>query len=195
MAHAERARAERRFNDVRRLANSFMFEIHDAIENLPGSTPARRLLVERALEYLDRLTQEAGDDPSLQRELAMAYQKVGDVQGYPYTANLGDTAGALQSFRKALAIREALSTQNPADRQLRREWAVNYGLIADTLAKAGDTTGALENIRQAQTHFEALSAQDPANAENHRDLSVSYIKIGGVVAQSGDSSQALKNYR
>lgn len=80
VAEAERARAERRFNDVRKLANSFMFEFHDAIEKLPGSTSARELVVKRALEYLDSLAQEAGDDSALQRELATAYAKVGYVQ-------------------------------------------------------------------------------------------------------------------
>ena len=39
---ARRARrAEQRFDDVRRLANAFLFDVHDAIRDLPGSTPAR----------------------------------------------------------------------------------------------------------------------------------------------------------
>src|SRR5205085_1815355 len=97
-------KAERRFNDIRKIANSFLFEFHDAIENLPGSTPARKLVVSKALEYLDKLAQEAGNDASLQRELAGAYEKVGDVQGNPYKANLGNSSGALESYRKALAI-------------------------------------------------------------------------------------------
>ena len=37
------------------LANAFLFEIHDAIRDLPGSTPARQLLVSKGLEYLDKL--------------------------------------------------------------------------------------------------------------------------------------------
>src|SRR5689334_4869626 len=37
IAVRERARAERRFNDVRKLANSFLFEFDEAIKNLPGS--------------------------------------------------------------------------------------------------------------------------------------------------------------
>jgi serine/threonine protein kinase len=60
VARAERARAEAALADVRKLANAFIFDVHDAIEKLPGSTPARRMVVERALEYLDRL---AGDAP------------------------------------------------------------------------------------------------------------------------------------
>ena len=88
-------RAERRFNDVRRLAHTFMFDIHDAIAKLPGSTEARRLLVTNALEYLDSLASEAGGDPALERELATAYEKMADVLGRPSTPNLGDVHGAL----------------------------------------------------------------------------------------------------
>lgn len=58
-ARQERDKAEHRFNQVRKLANSVVFELHDSIENLPGSTPARELLVGRALEYLDSLADEA----------------------------------------------------------------------------------------------------------------------------------------
>ena len=104
-AERQRARAERRFADVRRLANSFLFEFHDAVAPLSGSTPARRLVVTKALEYLDSLAKEATGDRALQHELAAAYDRVGDVQGNPTTPNIGDAAGALDSYRKAEAIR------------------------------------------------------------------------------------------
>jgi tetratricopeptide (TPR) repeat protein len=100
--------AERRFEEVRSLARSVVYEIHDAIAPLPGSTPARELLVRRALVYLDALAAEAEDNRELQLELAGAYMKIGDVQGLPYRPNLGDMPGALTSYRKALQIVESL---------------------------------------------------------------------------------------
>jgi hypothetical protein len=78
-------RAQRRFGDVRKLANSLLFEFDDAIRDLPGSTPARQLLVQHALQYLDGLSSESAGDRRLRRELADAYQKVADVQGNPFT--------------------------------------------------------------------------------------------------------------
>jgi tetratricopeptide (TPR) repeat protein len=99
--------AERRFDEVRGLARAVVFDIHDAIAPLPGSTPARELLVRRALVYLDNLAREASDNTPLAMELARAYIKVGDVQGRPYQSNLGDTAGARASYAKALAIATA----------------------------------------------------------------------------------------
>ena len=102
-ARAEQARAERRFNDVRKLANRVLFEYHDAIKVLPGATKARELLVRDALEYLDGLAGEADNDPTLQRELAAAYERVGDVRGAPAgSGTLGDIPGALESYRKGI---------------------------------------------------------------------------------------------
>src|SRR5882724_5488828 len=108
IAAANERRAEERFNDVRKLANSLMFELHDSIQDLPGATVARKLIVERAVEYLDSLVQESHGDPSLQRELAAAYKRFGDVQGGPFAANIGDTTAALKSYQKALEIRQSL---------------------------------------------------------------------------------------
>ena len=59
-ANEQRILAERRFEQVRRLADSLMFEIHDSVKDLAGSTPTRRLIVSRALEYLDSLAHDAG---------------------------------------------------------------------------------------------------------------------------------------
>ena len=60
-----------------------VFDLHDAIANLPGSTKAREILVQHALRYLDSLSHEARDDWALEHELAVAYAKIGDVQGRP----------------------------------------------------------------------------------------------------------------
>jgi signal transduction histidine kinase len=72
IANAERARAERRFNDVRKLARDLIFEVHDSIEHLTGATAARKLIVEDALSYLNNLSRESAGDISLQEELATA---------------------------------------------------------------------------------------------------------------------------
>ena len=195
LARAERAKAERRFNDVRKLANSFLFEFHDAIEKLPGATPARELLVKRALEYLDSLAQEAHGDPSLQRELAMAYQKVGDLQGNPYGANLGNTSGALESYRKALRIRQALMATDPMNAEARAELATSHERMADMLWETGDPTAALKSYREALQIREVLSAADPTNAQIRRDLARSYDAISDALAKTGDQAGALAQAR
>ncbi|HET8647526.1 MAG TPA: serine/threonine-protein kinase, partial [Vicinamibacteria bacterium] len=115
VARAQRARAERRFADVRHLANAMLFDLYDKVRDLPGSTEARKELVTHALQYLDSLAGEVDGDPGLQRELAAAYRRIGDVQGQSGAANLGDPAAAAANYGKALALYERLALAAPGD--------------------------------------------------------------------------------
>jgi len=195
IAKIERAEAELRFNDVRRLANSFLFEFHDAIENLPGSTPARELVVKRALEYLDSLAQKSSSDPSLQRELATAYQRVADIQGNQYSAHSGDTEEALINYKKALAIREKLVAARPNDTDARRELADSCDKLGDVSELKGDLNGALEFYRRSLSIRTALSEENPTNALLRQDLAISLDSIGDTLLKTGDAQTALDNVR
>jgi serine/threonine protein kinase/tetratricopeptide (TPR) repeat protein len=194
IARAERARAERRFNDVRALANSLMFEIHDGISQLPGSTSVRELLVKKSLQYLDSLSQEASGDSSLQRELASAYDRVGDLQWSNEFANQGDSAGALQSYHKALAIRELLAAANPNDSKMQIELFDEYIRLADPLEASGDFAGALEDVRKIPSILEKVAAHtsDPTLLDRQAG---GYYYIGRILNEIGDPDGALENYR
>jgi eukaryotic-like serine/threonine-protein kinase len=183
--------AERRFNEVRQLANVYLFEFHDAIEKLPGATPARQLVVKRALEYLAGLSQEVSGDRALQRELAMAYLKVGDVQGRPGFPNLGDFAGALDSYRKALALRAPLLQAAPGDVELQREQANNLDRLGDALRMSGSLGAALEHYRQALALREPLAATAPPDDPARAELGTSLQRLADATALGGNRAEAL----
>ncbi len=165
IAAQERDRAERRFADVRRLSNAFLFEIAPKIERLEGSTEAREALVTRALEYLDSLARESGDDPQLQSELAAAYEKVGDLQGAPRRANLGDFSGAIASYEKARDVRRRLLEKNPEDFEQRHRLAAVLAALAYTRWWMSDVSGSLADSAQALEIYEPLVAERPASSE------------------------------
>jgi non-specific serine/threonine protein kinase/serine/threonine-protein kinase len=174
-ARAAEARAERRFAEVRKEANSNLFELNDAIKRLPGSTPARALLVRRALEYLDGLAKEKGTDAALRRELAEAYQKVGDVQaGSTEAGNLGQTAEALKSYGKAVVLREALAAEAPADPERRQELATTYSTKGRVLAMTGDVSGSLSDFRKALRLREELLGRTRRMRSFARPSAMSY---------------------
>jgi eukaryotic-like serine/threonine-protein kinase len=195
VARAERVRAERRFGDVRQLANAFLFDFHDSIADLEGSTPARKLIVTKGLEYLDRLAQDAGDRIDLRREIAAAYLKVGDVQGRPFTPNLGDTAGALASYRKAVALYESITGEAARDAAVRRDLAQAYVRLSDGLAAAGDTAGSLAFARKSLAIERAVSSAATATPAARRALVVSYTRVGDMLAATGDVAAALEHRR
>jgi eukaryotic-like serine/threonine-protein kinase len=192
VAIAERARAERRFNDVRKLANSFLFEFHDAIAPLVGSTPARKLVVEKALQYLDSLSGEGGNDLDLQKELATAYEKVGDVQGNPMQGNLGDTAGARSSYRKAYEIRRTIAARTPGDAASGLAFTGSSLRLADMTLMAGSPGEAAASYRDAKTTVEAILARDPSNAMARRQLSSIAGRLCSVLQAVGDDAGMLE---
>jgi non-specific serine/threonine protein kinase/serine/threonine-protein kinase len=192
VAQRERARAERRFNDVRKVANSLLFDVHDAIKDLPGATPARQVIVSKALEFLDGLARDSSGDLALQRELATAYERVGDVQGKARESSLGDSRSAMASYRKALALREAVAAATPRDQTILRELGPNYGRLSDLLFSNGDAAGALEYCRKAVQISEQSAAAPDAIRTDRVRLAAAYLDYGYKLALVGhDRAQGL----
>jgi tetratricopeptide (TPR) repeat protein len=177
----QQRRAERRFNDVRHLSNALLFEIAPRIERLEGSTEAREALVRRALEYLDSLGQESGNDPQLQGELAEAYEKVGEIQGAPRKPNLSDFSGALVSYAKANRIRQRLLEKHPNDFALRQRLAANFAAASFIREWTSDVTGSLEDSKKSLAIYDKLIGERPdsielqiATAETELDLALTH---------------------
>lgn len=152
---AQSRRAERRFNEVRTLAHSLLFDVYDSISGLPGSLRARRLLAGRAQQYLDSLERETAGDSGLTRELAESYLRLGDVLGSPYVANLGDTAGALLSFRKGVALLEREASRYPNADSLREQLSQAYTSLGRVLVRQGNAEEAISVLRRASAEAEA----------------------------------------
>jgi len=92
---------QQRMAQVRELSQSYLTDVLKEVSKLPGSMNARLLIVDRARRNLDQLLPDAPGDPELRRALAGAYLQLGDIQGRSFTVSLGDTNGALLSYRKA----------------------------------------------------------------------------------------------
>jgi eukaryotic-like serine/threonine-protein kinase len=187
--------AQRRFNDVRQLANSLIFEVHDSIKDLPGSTPARKIIVDRALQYLSSLAQESGGDPSLQRELASAYERVGLVQGHYLQNSLGDTQGSLLSYQKALELREKVAARS-SDWNDRLALAQGHRLLANQQWATGDNRSARENVSAAKRISEALNVTRPNDPQVLYELGFDY-EVAGDIGYPDDAGQvkSKEDYR
>lgn len=186
IARVQRVRAEQRFNDVRKLANSLIFEIHDSIEDLPGSTPARNLIVRQSLSYLDSLSRESAGDLSLQRELATAYEKIAKVQGYPGRANLGDAQGAIASSEKALAVRRNIAANNPSSVDDQLAVSADYRRTCTIQnSYAGVTATSLDNCYKALAINQDLHRRLPGNIKITSELAFTYRELGDIQAGNG----------
>ncbi|MDQ4123357.1 MAG: protein kinase [Acidobacteriota bacterium] len=196
-ASAAQIKAERRFNDVRKLANAVLFEYHDAIEELPKSTEIREKMLKDSLAYLDSLSAEAADDKELLRELGKAYEKVGTIQGNTYVSNVGETSAMLESYRKSLEIREKLAAMEPANHEFRRELANSLENLGDALHITGELRKALENYEKAREIIVELAAKDEKQWLYLARLHNNIANVQGFPGRSnlGDVRGATENYR
>ncbi len=192
IAQIERAKAERRFGDVRKLANSYLFEVFPEIQDLEGSLKAREKIVSTALEYLDSLSKEAAGDTDLQLELAMAYEKIGDVQGALSIANLGDIKAGLESGDKARQMREAVLANNPADLKNKDLLARNYQTAAQTLVWNIDTAQAAEYYEKAIKLRRELVAEKPESPDYQNRLAVALTFYAVIPIVNVENEKAAK---
>jgi tetratricopeptide (TPR) repeat protein len=194
IADAERARAEKHFASVRELADTFMFEVHDAISPLPGSTAARSLLVKTSLEYLNTLAAEAGDDPALQLDLANAYLKVGHVLGQSYASNEGRQGEALESYGKAAALAERIVAADPVDVAALRVWRDSLRARGLLILQFGETEEAVALSARAVDvagQVLAITADPLDESEVGRTLSVR----GTILGYAGRVEESVRDLR
>jgi serine/threonine protein kinase len=190
-AQAERARAEKRFNDVRKLANSYLFEVYPEIENLEGSLKAREKILTNALRYLDSLSNEAGGDLELQSELATAYEKIGDVLGAMNNSSLGNIQAGLDNYAKAGKLREAVLAAGPANTEAKEKLANNYYVTARTLWNNSQTAEAETAFEKALKLRRELVAAQPESAEMQNRLAVLLIDYGAIPVFNSQTEKAV----
>jgi tetratricopeptide (TPR) repeat protein len=192
--------AARRFEDVRRLAHTFLFDVHDAIQDLPGSTAARALIAKTGTEYLDRLAADSRGDPALALELAEGYDKIGDVEGNVASSNLGKPREAAESYRKALALSQSVLARRPTDRHARQVVATSHEGLGLLLAFQGKAAEGLEHYRAALQLRQALADSEPGNVELRLDLDRAYEDQGDILGGAsginlGRTEEARQAYR
>ncbi len=193
-AEMARANAERRFDQVRRMANVMLFDIHDAIEKLEGATPARKLLIENGLAYLDSLSNDASDDPELLFDLAEGYKRLAALQGIWTIGNLGDFAGALTSYRKAerLLMRRLENDVDPFE--TRQSLIGIYRGMADVEAKLGHQALAVETYEKQIRIADELGLSRQDSRPSQRLRYVGRMQLGKVLNEMGRPDASLAAY-
>jgi non-specific serine/threonine protein kinase/serine/threonine-protein kinase len=172
VARREQARAEQLSRDVRQLATSLIFKVHDAVMPLAGSTEVRRTIVNDALAHLERLEAQSGGDPALRLELAGAYQQIAGILGDPQRPNLGDRDGALKYYERARSMAAAMTGPGVSYDVVNRLATANHQISTLYFAK-GDRDKSLAAAREA---VDRATEYQRAHPDDHR--------AAGLVAQS-----------
>lgn len=178
VANQERKVAERRFAQVRQLANRFI-ELDNDIRGLPGSTKVRMQMVADSLQYLTSLGRDVHGDEDLALEIAYAYVRVAHAQGDPTSPNLGQFLEAKATLDKA---------ENSVDPVLRVDPNNRRGLfIATTIAHdrmaladvRGDKDEVLREGAAAASLVERFMKTGPTDPGDLYSMRYFYTNIAG----------------
>ncbi|MDZ4777886.1 MAG: serine/threonine-protein kinase [Alphaproteobacteria bacterium] len=107
-AEHSRAEAEQRFSEVRALSKFQIFDLYDALSQIPGTTETRFRLARVAQTYLDNLVHTPGTSEELRLEAAAGYIRLAEVQGVPTSPNLGDLDSARDNLQQADAMLQSI---------------------------------------------------------------------------------------
>jgi eukaryotic-like serine/threonine-protein kinase len=183
--------ASERLRQIRTIADTLVFEVHDAVRDLPGSTKARQVIVQTALRYLDSSLNSVAGDPAAQKELAKTYRRLGDVQGNAQGANLGDAASAMARYRQAVTLVDGVLQRDPRDLDAVAERLVLYERIGMLHAYTGQLRDAVQTLQDGirfGTRFVESHDDDVALA-----LAGVYLESSEAVRNQNDYAGAFRD--
>jgi tRNA A-37 threonylcarbamoyl transferase component Bud32 len=184
--------ANARFRDVRTLATGFLFDFDKEISRTPGNVKARHMLAGTAQTYLDKLAKDSGQDYELKYELAMSYEKLGDVQGMPGPGNLGMTAEAVANYRKAAGLLDQIRMR---DRKYRVGLYQALGRLARLVGEQGDQNEAIRLATQAAQAAEAVLEEAPADRELAASAASAWTNLATIQLANYHAEDALVSNR
>ncbi len=195
-ARVERARAEQRFGDVRQLANAFLFDFHDSIADLEGSTPARKLVVTQGARVSGQA--RAGRRRS-RRSSARGRRGVHQGRRRPGASvhaqprRHGRRARELSQGR--LASMNRLAVTRRATRRCAGSWRWPTCGSATCSRPRATPPPRCRLRRRAWRSSERCPSDATDTPAARRALVASYTRVGDMLAATGDVSGALEHRR
>ena len=190
IANRERKIAERRFAQVRQMANKFIALDQD-IRGLPGSTKVRMQLVSDSLQYLTSLSTDVHGDKDLALEIAYAYVRVAHAQGDPTSPNLGQFGEAEANLTRASGFVDPILAQDPTNP---RALFIATTIAHDRLTLAdnrGDKAGEMKHAADAASLIERFMSTHPVEQHDLYSMRYFYVNIAGAFYEGRKFDQVI----
>ena len=186
--------ADRHVKQIEALADSAISDLTEKLQQSPASTEAQASLFQSALKYLERLRSTAGDDPRLLLKLSRAYAQVGDLQGSPFVANLGNLRAAIDSYQASLRTALDARARLPGGESTKAvvEAHQRLGAIEFFL---GDIQKAHDDYQQSLSLARESWQEQPQDPSRRLLLAMSYARLGDLLLDNLETDKALNNFR
>lgn len=174
--------ADMRFNQVRSLSRSVMFDLHDAVEPLAGSLPARQLIVNRSLQYLDALARDASAGDAVLLDAARGYLRLSEIQGNDNEkASVGESTDALARASQAVALARQVHARSPRNAEAREVLVESLTALSNSHMLLGKNDKALQIAQEAVK----------TGASGKAAAAAAYVSLGQAYAELGRWPESL----
>ena len=154
----------------------------DVLINMLDYTAAE-VAANAALRIAEKFAEKYPEDPNLQRDLSVSYERLGGI-----AEAMNDYNAAEGYYAKALEIREKLAEKYPEDPNLQRDLSVSYERLGGIAEALNDYKAAEGYYAKALEICERLAEKYPDDPKIQCNLSVSYSSLGNI-------AEARNNYR
>ena len=159
----------------------------DALRAMLDYTAAE-VAANAALRIAEKFAKKYPDDPQMQRDLSVSYERLGDIAKARNDYNAAEVYHA-----KALEISEKLAEKYPEDLDFQRDLSVSYERLG-YIAKALKDYNAAEGYYAKTLEIgEKLAEKYPDDPRLRHDLSVSYSDLGNI-AEARNDYRAAEGY-
>ena len=170
-------------------AQRLLYNVFDAL-NDRAALEVQEELIRGIARYFDGLIAPTQDLETRARvHRAASHGRLGNVQ-----AAQGRTNEAIESYREAGALAEALVRDHPKALEWRRDQSVGFNHLGKALLAQGRVDAALESFQRGLALIQRVADAQPTVTEWRCDLSITNTNIGDAQLARGDVAAAEASY-
>ncbi|NNU15148.1 protein kinase [Parvularcula sp. ZS-1/3] len=190
-AQTAEAEAIRRYDAVRSLARSVLFDVYDELKGIPRTEDAKQLVTELGQQYLNDLETDPRADASLRREVAEGYVQLGSILGDSNKDFFYDPDRAKELWTEADARLTAILSEEPQNREALLALARLRQLQGQTAYIAeSDREGGKALYQEAETLFTRAREAGPLPEEHLVSLLMTKRTIADIDFREGARDEA-----
>ncbi len=161
------------------------------LADVPRLKELRQELLEDSLAFYQAVLEQADNpDPAVRLDTAYAYMQMGEIQHL-----LGQRAPAVENYRRAMALLEALPDDTRSQSSSQHMLASCHGRLADHDLDTGKREEALRHGRQAFAILDQLAREQPDNRDWQNGLARSEHHLGVLYGAGGRPQESEKHYQ
>jgi len=190
-AEEARAEASERFGQVRKLANTMMFDVFSEIENVPGTKTARQMLAATAQEYLETLSETENVPADIKLDAAHGYARLAAIFDDQAVPDPTFRERAKEAADNALQLFEELTESNVVSIEAYRGLAkLRSDRSNANLYNLNDAVKSREEIELALTAYDGALTMTPDDPELIAEVITARVRLADTYKWQDDYAPA-----